>query len=318
MSKIILDNQDILVKRLEVPKNHQLSLLKDIMIEPGTKEDWLLLQELHYKAGTEGIGPRRWKITLYGKTIGVGVMTVPKMLLSGRNELFKRLRPNVNGKDNRMINKYRAEWMNAHMCTNSRLVIDTMYRGAGIAYRAQNLMMRMTEDLFIEFQSSMSKFNPFAEKAGIKFAPPKRAANYEKGLQFFRRWFDSIPTDCIGILEELDAMPPKVREKCLVEMRQFYYRYSSMEKSGNNRMNGTSRVDGLTNDKLLKNLQQLVFASPLYGVYENPDALLILDDPKHQIPHRISVMAFDCQETNEPLNYDLIKERGYAVDFKTA
>jgi uncharacterized protein len=316
VSKIILDNQDILVKRLEVPKNHQLSLLKDIMIEPGTKEDWLLLQELHYKAGTEGIGPRRWKITLYGKTIGVGVMTVPKMLLSGRNELFKRLRPNVDGKDNRMINKYRAEWINAHMCTNSRLVIDTMYRGAGIAYRAQNLMMRMTEDLYIEFQSSMSKFNPFAEKAGIKFAPPKRASNYQRGLEFFRRWFDSIPTDCVGIMQEIDAMPPKVQEKCIAEMRKFYYTFSSMEKSGNNRKNGTSRVDGLTVDKLLKNTQQLVFASPLYGVYENPDAFLILKESSHKIPHRVSIMAFDCQKTDEPLNFDLIKERGYAIDFK--
>lgn len=317
MSQIQIDNEDALVTRHEVPKNHQLSLLKHIMIEPGTKEDWLLLQELHYKAGTEGIGPRRWKITLFGETIGVGTMTVPKMLLSGRNELFARLRPNVGGKDNRMINKYRAEWINANVCTNSRLVIDTMYRGAGIAYRAQNLMMRMTDDLFIEFQSSMSKFNPFAAKAGIKFAPPKRAANYEKGLRFFRRWFDSIPTDCVGILQEIEAMPEKTREKCIAEMRHFYYQSSSMEKSGNNRMNGTSRVDGLSLDKLLKNTQQLVFASPLYGVYPNPDAELRREDvTKHKLPERISVMAFDCQGVDEPLNYALIEERGLAIDYK--
>lgn len=315
MSQIILDTPDILVRRQEKPDHHMLSLLPHIMVEPGTKADWDLLHELHYKAETEGIGPKRWKITLHGKTIGVGVMTVPKMLLSGRNEMFKRLRPNVGGLDNRLINKHRAEWMNAHVCTNSRLVIDTMYRGAGIAYRAQNLMMRMTGNLFVEFQSSMSKFNPFASKAGIQFAPPRRSSNYEKGLQFFRRWFDSIPTDFVGIYQEIQDMPPAVRDKCIAEMRKFYYSYSSMEKSGDNRMNGTSRVDSLSVEKLIKNTQQLVFASPLYGVYPNPDGFKKREDESWQIPKKISVMAFDCQKVDEPLNIDLIRERGYAIEF---
>lgn len=314
MTKIIQDTPSLYIERRERTPNHQLSLLADILVEPGTKEDWELLHELHYKAETEGIGPRRWKITLHGKTIGVGVMTVPKMLLSGRNELFKYLRPNVNGKDNRLINKYRADWLNAHVRTNSRLVIDTTFRGCGIAYRAQNLMMRMTATSLIEFQSSMSRFNPFAEKAGIKFAPPRRATNYERGLAFFRRWFDSIPTDVVGILQEIEQMPEPVRNKCIAEMRRFYYQYSSMEKSGNNRMNGTSRVDGLPIDKLLKNTQQLVFASPLYGVYVNPDVALQKRDPSHMIPTRLSVMAFDYQGANEPLNIEKIKEAGLVCE----
>lgn len=315
--EIITNNADVLVKRLSPPSNHQISLLKHIMIEPGVKADWELLQELHYKGEKEGIGPRRFKISLHGQTIGIGVFTVPKMLLSGRNDLFEHLRPNVGGKDNRFINKYRADWINANVRTNSRLVIDTMYRGSGIAYRAQNLMMRMIGTELTEFQSSMSKFNPFAEKAGIKFAPPRRATNYERGLNFFRRWFNSIPTDSVGVLREIEAMPEKVREKCLAEMRHFYYQYSSMEKSGNNRMNGTSRVDGLSVDKLVKNTQQLVFASPLYGIYINPDIAKQRKDPKHKIPTRLSIMAFDCQAVDEPLNFDLIKERGYVHDYAT-
>ncbi|MFX4790176.1 hypothetical protein ABTB87_23135, partial [Acinetobacter baumannii] len=90
---------------------------------------WDLLHELHYKAETLPIGSRFWKVTLHGKTIGVGILAVPKMLLSGRNDLFKYLRPNVNGKDTRLINKSRAEWLNENVCTNSRLVLDTISRG---------------------------------------------------------------------------------------------------------------------------------------------------------------------------------------------
>lgn len=308
--ELITDNVDFKIERRPVPVKHQLSLLPEIYVEPGTKEDWDLLHELHYKADTLGIGPRYWRIVLHGRTIGVGVMTVPKMLLSGRNELFRNLRPNSSGgKDTRMMNKYRAEWLNANACTNSRLVIDTMYRGAGIAYRAQNLMMRMTGRRLVEFQSSMSRFNPFADKAGIRFAPPRRATNYKRGLEFFRRWFDSIPTDYVGVKEELDAMPIAVQNKCIAEMRKFYYTFSSMEKSGDNRMNGTSRVDALSPEKLIKNTQQLVFASPLYGVYENPDAVVSDSEEKQlTIPSRISVLAFDNQLPTEPLNLEKLNE----------
>ena len=302
---ILLNNQDILVERREPPARHSLSLLPEIYVERGTKEDWDLLHELHYKAENLGIGPRIYRCVLRGQTIGVGVMTVPKMLLSGRNELFTHLRPNVGGRDTKLINKYRAEWINAHCCTNSRLVLDTMYRGAGIAYRMQNLMMRMTGCKVVEFQSSMSKFNPFAAKAGIRFTKPRRSSNYERGLAWFRRWFESIPTDFVGIMAELDDMATVAREKCIAEMRKFYYDFSSMEKSGDNRMNGTRRVDALPVEKLLKNLQQLVFASPLYGVYVNPD----YDDAKDcpvTLPDRLPLLAFDNQPQDAPLNLSLL------------
>lgn len=291
----------MLIERREVPKNHALSLLPEIYVERGTREDWDLLHELHYKSENLPIGPVYHRCVLNGKTIGVGVMAVPTMLNSGRNKLFKNLRPNQGGADSKMINTYRAQWINGHACTNSRLVLDTMYRGAGIAYRMQNLMMRMSGCRIIEFRSSMSKFNPFAAKAGVRFVAPSRSANYEKGLMWFRRWFECTPTDFVGVMAELNAMPSFGRDKCIGEMRKFYYDFSSMEKSGDNRMNGTSRVDVMPVPKLLKNLQQLVFASPLYGVYINPD-YSASKDPAMVLPPRLPLLAFDRQPVDAPLN----------------
>lgn len=291
---VVLDNENILVERREVPKGHSLSLLPDIYVERGNIDDWNLLHELHYKAENLGIGPSIYRAVLNGQVIGVGVMTVPKMLSSGRNGLFENLRPNQGGRDTPMINRYRAQWINANSCTNSRLVLDTMYRGSGIAYRMQNIMMRMTGKQIVEFQSSMSKFNPFAARAGIQFTAPKRASNYKVGLQWFRRWFECNPSDYMGVRAELDAMPAKVREKCIAEMRHHYFTFSSMEKSGDNRFNGTSRVDGMEVGYLLKSLQQLVLASPLYGVYMNPDH-------DRELPARINITAFDAQPTDKPL-----------------
>lgn len=295
----------MLIERRQVPANHTLSLLPEIYVERGTKDDWDLLHELHYKSENLPIGPVFYRCVLNGQTIGVGVMAVPTMLNGGRNKLFTHLRPNVEGRDTKLVNKYRADWINAHVCTNSRLVLDTMYRGAGIAYRMQNLMMRMTGRKVIEFRSSMSKFNPFAAKAGVRFVAPTRSANYERGLAWFRRWFESIPTDFVGVMAELGGMPQAAREKCISEMRKFYYDFSSMEKSGDNRMNGTKRVDGLPVDKLLKNLQQLVFASPLYGVYTNPDYNDVLDCA-NPLPDRLPLLAFDNQPVDAPLNLSML------------
>jgi hypothetical protein len=288
------------VIRRPVPSNHTLSLLPNVYVERGTIEDWNLLHELHYKAESLGIGPRIYRCVLNGQTIGVGVMTVPKILLSGRNEVFRHLKPNTGGMDSRLINRHRAYWINDHACTNSRLVLDTMYRGAGIAYRMQNIMMRMTGCQVIEFQSSMSKFNPFAQKAGIRFTRPKRSANYERGVMFFQRWFISNPSDYMGIMTEINEMKPAVRSKCEAEMRKFYYACSALEKTGNARFRGEDRRDNMEVSYLLKSLQQLTLASPLYGAYINPDA-----SPQKgvsKLPPRVPIIAFDNQPPDQPLD----------------
>lgn len=287
---------DIIIERREIPKNHSYSLLDEIYVERGTKEDWELLHELHYKAEKLPVGPQFYRCVLRGQTIGVGILSVSKMLSSGRNEVFPHLRPNKDGLDTEEMNRHRAKWINRNMRTNSRLVLDTMYRGVGIAYRMQNIMCRISGWKYVEFQSSMSRFNPFAQKAGFRFTKPKRSSNYERGMELFNRYFTSNPNDYVAVMEELDAMPVHVNENTVKAMRDFYYRYSSMEKSGNARLNGTKRVDEMPVGTLLKNLQQLVFACPLYGVYVNPDF-------GKSLPGKIEITQFDKQGVNEPLKY---------------
>jgi hypothetical protein len=303
---IVVDNPDVLIERHDVGRV-SLSLLPEIYVERGTKADWDLLHELHYKAENLPFGPNFYRCVLRDQTIGVGVMTVSSALSSGRNEVFKHLRPNQNGMDTKLINKYRMNWLNDNACTNSRLVLDTMYRGAGIAYRMQNLMMRLSGSSIVEFQSSMSKFNPFAAKAGVRFVRPRPSAKYKSGLELFRRWFESVPSDYVGVMEEINAMPAHIRGKCVAELRAFYFRNSSREKSGNKRFDAQERIEGMEVGWLLKQLQQLVFASPLYGVYLNPDYDVDLGAPR-ELPARVPLLAYDNQPVDAPL--DLSKLAG--------
>ena len=296
MSTIVLDTADVMVSRYSKAETRgPLSLLSDMYVERGGIEDWNLLHELHYKAESLGIGPKIWRCCYKGETIGVAVFTIAKSLSKERNRAFKYMKPNQGGMDTTIINTHRMKNMNQWMLCNSRLVIDTMYRGAGIAYRFQNIAARMTGMACIEFQSSMSKFNPFAERSGFRFVPPMRSNAYKAGLAFFDSFFKSNPQDSVALLEEFDAMPEWWQPKVRRALEEWFYKNSAMEKTGENRDLGTSRVEGRSTKYLVEQCQQLTFATPLYGVYVNPDY-------KTALPDRIPLTAFDRTPTDQPLS----------------
>ena len=289
-----LDDSEIVIERDHAPRA-SFPLLAEMFVEPGTIDDWYLLHDLHYKAENLPMGPRFWKTTLHGETIGVLVTAVPKLLLKERH----RAMPGVQlGQDTKITNTKRANHINANIRVISRFVFDTMYRGIGAGYRMMNLVSRMEGPTFMEIQSSMSKFNLFGQKAGFRFIPPMNALKFEAGLKFMRGRFEANPADFEAIVNEIDAMSPHERDKVIEEMRTFYYKNSPLENTGTNRKGtGQKRVDGMTYRTLVKAIQQISLASPLYGIYINPDR-------KQEVPQRLALSAFDLQKPNEPLNRD--------------
>jgi hypothetical protein len=81
------------------------------------------------------------------------------------------------------------------------------------------------------------------------------------------------------------------------EMREFYYKNSAKEKTGAKMNKGTSRVDGLSIGILVRELQQLVFATPVYGIWVNPDA-----DADLKLPDALPMRAFEWQAPDAPLD----------------
>lgn len=302
MSEIELDTPELSVRRQARPAKHELSLLKHCYVEWGTKADWDALCELHYKGHTLAAGSRYMRCMLCepGDTprlIGIMVFANPQPLSKGRNMVFPHMRPNTNGRDNRLVNQARMSWINKYLTWNNRTVLDTMYRSAGIAYRFKNLAYRMYcsryERRFVESVSSMGRFNPFSIKTGMKFVKPKVAAALEPGLQFFSAHFKSDPSDMVAILQEFRAIPDTERPFFDRRLREFYYRWSSMEKSGDKRDLGMTRINGLSIEHVLKEVMQLVFSATVYWVWQAVDT--------QKLPDRMPVTAFDEQGPNEPL-----------------
>lgn len=303
--RVIIENESIVVRRDPHAGGHKVSLLKHIYVEWGTKADWDALCELHYKGHSLAAGSRFMRCMLHEPggvptLIGVMVFANPRPLDSGRNEVFPHLKPNVGGRDNRMVNQARLAWINKNLTWNNRTVLDTMYRSAGIAYRFKNLAYRMYcahwGRAHVESRSSMGRFNPFSIKTGMKFVKPKPAPALDAGLQFFAGHFKASPRDIVAVQEELESKTGGERAFYERRLREFYYKWSSVEKSGDKRDLGMTRVNELPIEYVLKQIMQLVFSATVYWVWHAVD--------KGPLPKRMPLLAFDEQGPNEPLARD--------------
>lgn len=274
-------------QRIENP-SPKLSLLDKMTVQRGTIEDWRTLQDLHYKqSGSLPAGSHHFTLKLEDELIGCLVMASPKLLLKERHVVLPRLKPT--GQDNKMTNQYRMKWINANMSVVARVVVDTMYRGAGLAYRFTNLASRMEGKRYIEIQSSMSKYNQFAQRAGFQMVKPMRSNKYDVGIKFFRSTFDSDPADLEAILEEVMAKPEHERDAIIAATKDFYYSHSALEKTGKSLGGvGEARVAKMSFRDCVHALQQMVLASPLYGIFSNPDA-------GRDLPDVLPLRAFDTQ-----------------------
>lgn len=276
---------ETLIERNTSPRA-SFSLSHDMVVERGTKADWDLLHDLHYKAEKLPIGPRFWKLTLYGETIGVLVTGAPKGMLRERHIVFPKLKPGSG--ETRLTNTNRYHYINANFRVISRFVIDTMYRGIGAGYRMMNLVSRMEGNTFMEIQSSMSKFNVFGQKAGFKFVRPMNANKYDQVMKFFRTHFEASPQDFEAVLAEIEGKPEheqlRLRDVCV----DFYMRNSALENTSNGGAGMERRAAAMDTRDAIKGIQQIGLASPMYGIWKCPD-------PKGSVPERLPLLAFDNQ-----------------------
>ncbi|MBO6510629.1 MAG: hypothetical protein JJ979_19465, partial [Roseibium sp.] len=216
------------IERTDAPQA-RFSLMDDMFIERGTKHDWELLHNLHYKAEGLPTGPRFWRLDMHGRTVGVLVTGNPKGLLKERHLVFPKLKPGAH--DTKVTNTRRYQIVNQKFRVISRFVVDTMFRGIGAGYRMMNLVSRLEGMEYMEIQSSMSKFNYFGQKAGFRFVKPQNSTKFDVGLVFWRTNFEASPQDYEAIVAEIEAKPEAMRQACLEECKAFYYRHSSMEKT---------------------------------------------------------------------------------------
>lgn len=285
---------DVTIKRIELNSEEPIfSLLNDMVVERGTKEDWDKLHHLHYKAANLPPAPIFWRCRRRsnGELVAVTVTSSVSLLLAPRHDVLPRLKP---GNDTNLTNRHRPAWLNANMRRIGRIVTSTMYRGTGVSYRMMNLVARLEGKRYMEIVSSMAKYNPFDIKAGYKRAPLRRAAAYDIGVKFLRENFACHPADFQAVMAELNNQPLPIQQMLRERMLEFYWKHSSKEKTGQNLGKTIEDLRGIEDKDLIRNLQQLVFGYTIYALYENPD---VGDD----MPKALPLLAFDNQLPHEKL-----------------
>lgn len=281
-----------LIRRMEAPVQ-RFSLLDEIFVERGDKSDWDQLHELHYKAEKLPIGPRFWKAHLHGQTIGVVVTGSPKGMLRERHLVFPHIRPGAG--ESTLTNTQRYQYLNRNFRVISRFVLDTPYRGIGAGYRIMNLVARLSGEQFMEIQSSMSKYNYFGQRAGFMFVKPQAANNRDKVLRFFRTHFEASPVDNEALMQELAGKSEAEQERLFKVCQEFYFKNSALENTTHGGAMIEDRMKTLNIRYLVRGIQQLGLASPMYGVYRNPD------HGRKDLPDVLPMSAFDRQAPNARL-----------------
>lgn len=288
------------------PGRPSFNLLREMWVERGDRADWDLLAGLHYKMNSTPVGAKYWRCRFRGETVGVVVFSMSRPLLKERHAMMPRLSP---GRDTQITNIARYAFINDNFRVIGRMVVDTMFRSGGVAYRFANLACRQSGFPFLEIQSSMSKYSLFAQRAGFSFVRPLRPIYYEKGLAFMRRWFASHPADQEALMEEYAAMSPARKRKVEEELKAFYMHHSTLEKTGSRRHYAGRVVDNWNVRRTISKIQGLCFASPLYGLYRNPDASTRRGEnvwDGETVPKRLPLLAFDLQRPDEKLRLDLL------------
>jgi len=282
------------------PGRSSFPLLREMWVERGDRADWDLLHALHYKMQSTPVGAKYWRVRFQGETIAVIVFGMSRPLLKERHAIFPRLTP---GNDTQISNIHRYRYINDNFRVVGRMVVDTMYRSGGVAYRFLNLASRMTGWTFLELQSAMSKYNFFAQRAGFDFVKPMRSPNYDKGLKFMRRYFSAHPGDQEAMMEEFEDFSPALKKKAEHDLKAFYFDHSPLEKTGSRRHYSHGVVERWDVRRTISKIQGLCFAAPLYGIYRNPEGapgIGFLD--KTGLPARLPLLAFDLQAPDQPID----------------
>jgi ABC-type transport system involved in cytochrome c biogenesis ATPase subunit/GNAT superfamily N-acetyltransferase len=131
----------------------ECSLVREMMVEEGTTKDWQQLAGFHYR-NHRIAAPRKIFCLRRGEELcGVVVYCYPPSASFGRRTVLPRMS---------------MRQLNEKLSSISRVVVHPKYRTIGLGVKLVRETLLLTGTEFVEMSAVMAKYNPFAEKAGMK------------------------------------------------------------------------------------------------------------------------------------------------------
>jgi len=150
----------------------QCSLIKEMRVEAGTTKDWRELAAFHYRSHKIAAPRKIFCLKRGDELCGVIVYCYPPVTSFGRRLVL----PKMSMKE-----------LNEKLSVISRVVVHPKYRTIGLGEKLVRDTLELASTEYVEMSAVMAKYNPFAEKAGMKKIveqqPPKEALNITNILQ---------------------------------------------------------------------------------------------------------------------------------------
>jgi GNAT superfamily N-acetyltransferase len=150
----------------------ECSLIKEMRIEAGTTKDWRELAVFHYRSHRIAAPRKIFCLKRGNELCGVIVYCYPPSTSFGR----RRVLPHMPMRE-----------LNKKLSSISRVVVHPKYRTIGLGNKLIQETIHLAGTEYVEMSAVMAKYNPFAEKAGMKRiveqSPPKEALRILATLQ---------------------------------------------------------------------------------------------------------------------------------------
>lgn len=145
--------KEITVKYFPNEPSTNCSLVREMHIEAGTTADWRSLAGFHYRSHKIA-APRKIFCLKRGEELcGVIVYCYPPSACFGRRLVL----PKMSMKE-----------LNEKLSIISRVVVHPKYRTVGLGSRLVRETLLLAGTDYVEMSAVMAKYNPFAEKAGMR------------------------------------------------------------------------------------------------------------------------------------------------------
>jgi len=148
----------------------ECSLMREMRVEEGSTADWRSLSVFHYRSHRTPAPRRIFTLERGEELCGVIVYSYAAPAAFGRRLVL----PNMSMKE-----------LNEKLSAISRVVVHPKYRTIGLGVKLVRETLPLAGTEYVEMSAVMAKYNPFAEKAGMKkvaLQPPSLEVRKVVGL----------------------------------------------------------------------------------------------------------------------------------------
>ncbi len=146
-----------------IPK--ECSILKEISIQSGSREDYLALEEFHYRAKTPTQLHHIYSAKFDGKVVGAIACMAPYLNLHARNYCLPDLYRGLSRKE-------KAQRTNRDFIRIARVVVHPKFRSIGLGVKLVKETLPLLDRPYVETLAVMARYNSFFELAGMKRIEP--------------------------------------------------------------------------------------------------------------------------------------------------